>query len=474
MHILKQAWVLVIGVVLVALVVYLSLFRAPLEPRRELAPDYQEKMWDRTDHSAYFTRPFDDPRDVTKACLECHQEASLEVMATRHWSWLGPESEVPGHEGKQRIGKRNLINNFCIGVQGNWKSCTQCHAGYGWADDTFDFEDPSRVDCLVCHDNSGTYLKGPAGMPGKGVDLQTVAKSVGFPKRDNCGVCHHYGGGGLGVKHGDLDNTLDHPSRSDDVHMGGQGFRCIDCHASQNHNIKGRSMSVSVDNTNGVGCTDCHSQPAHRDQRINAHLDAVACQTCHIPTFARRVPTKMVWDWSKAGDRERPDDVYHYLSIKGEFVYGTGIVPEYRWFNGTSWRYLIGDRIPEEGVALINNPLGDVNDETAKIWPFKVHRAKQPYDTVHRTIVPPRTSGEGGYWHEFNWEKAVKMGSEAVGLPYSGEFGFVETLMYWPLSHMVAPKEQALSCDACHGSSGRMDWRALGYAQDPLVGGGRP
>jgi hypothetical protein len=39
-----------------------------------------------------------------------------------------------------------------------------------------------------------------------------------------------------------------------------------------------------------------------------------------------------------------------------------------------------------------------------------------------------------------------------IGLPYSGEYGFVETEMYWPLNHMVAPKEKSLSCDQCHTS----------------------
>ncbi|WP_227842163.1 hypothetical protein [Vreelandella zhuhanensis] len=34
--------------------------------------------------------------------------------------------------------------------------------------------------------------------------------------------------------------------------------------------------------------------------RLNEHTRALACQTCHIPTFARGgVPTKMGWDWSR-------------------------------------------------------------------------------------------------------------------------------------------------------------------------------
>jgi len=37
-----------------------------------------------------------------------------------------------------------------------------------------------------------------------------------------------------------------------------------------------------------------------------------------------------------------------------------------------------------------------------------------------------------------------------VGLPYSGDYGFVETVMYWPVNHMVAPKDQSVSCAECH------------------------
>ena len=53
---------------------------------------------------------------------------------------LGDETKVPGHEKKMKIGKKNLINNFCIGISGNQPSCTKCHAGYGWEDDSYDFE----------------------------------------------------------------------------------------------------------------------------------------------------------------------------------------------------------------------------------------------------------------------------------------------------------------------------------------------
>ena len=85
----------------------------------------------------------------------------------------------------------------------------------------FDFSDPHNVDCLVCHADRATYAKGDYGYPAEGVDLVAAAQSVGSPTRENCGKCHFDGGGGNGVKHGDLDDSLNFPSENLDVHMGG-------------------------------------------------------------------------------------------------------------------------------------------------------------------------------------------------------------------------------------------------------------
>ncbi len=466
------AWVLVIVAVLVALGLYLASGSRQGAPRHAAAT-FERPEHAHLDHAPYFKEAFDSPQAVTRACLKCHPKAAEQMRRTPHWTWLGDSVAVPGHEGRFRLGKRNLMNNFCISVTGNNSSCMKCHAGYGWADDSFDFSKDENVDCLVCHERAGTYVKGEFGNPAKGADLLAAAKSVGFPKRENCGVCHNYGGGGQGVKHGDLDSRLDNPSREDDVHMGQLGFLCIDCHRSKEHRIAGRAFSVSVEDSNGVACTDCHREPPHRDPRINTHLASVACQTCHIGTYARSLPTKTFWDWSKAGDGTREDDPHRYLKIKGEFFYGRNLVPEYAWFDRTVNRYLVGDRIDSTKVTAINEPRGAIGEKNAKIWPFKVHRALLPYDREYATLMPPVTAGPGGYWHDFDWSKAIALGAKAAGLPYSGRFGWARTSMHWPLSHAVAPKEGALQCNDCHGPRTRMDWAALGYEGDPLLRGAR-
>jgi len=427
-----------------------------------------------TDHSDLMNQPFATGSEVTQACLACHEDAAHEVMQTNHWTWQAPPVEVNWRDEPVSIGKANTINNFCIGTQPNISGCSRCHTGYGWVDEDFDFTVEENVDCLVCHDQSGGYVKASGGYPAEGVDLLAAAQSVGSPTRVNCGSCHFNGGGGNGVKHGDMDETLYFPSENVDVHMGRYDFQCIDCHQTDSHNIMGRSISVSVDSANQIACTDCHTpELTHSDQRINDHLGTVACQTCHIPEGALRDPTKMDWDWSTAGDPDREEDEHEYLRIKGSFVYESEFTPEYFWYNGTASHYIPGDTINPDSPTAINNPLGDINDPAAMIWPFKLHTARQPYDVVHQILLVPQTVGPDGYWSTFNWELSLQNGADATGLPYSGEFGFAETVMYWPLAHMVQPVENVLQCTDCHSDNGRMDWEALGYFGDPIQWGGR-
>ncbi len=119
----------------------------------------------------------------------------------------------------------------------------------------------------------------------------------------------------------------------------------------------------------------------------------------------------------------------------------------------------------------MNAPRGDIRDPDARIWPFKIHRAKQPYDVELEYLLQPVTSGEGGYWKEFDWDAAFRLGEEVTGLPYSGNYGFAATEMFWPSTHMVATKDKALQCQACHSENGRMEWQALGYDGDPIKQG---
>lgn len=433
------------------------------------------------DHHDIVKGPFKTGQDVTRACLACHKDAASEVMRTTHWTWHSKPVTVPWRKASVTIGKINQINNFCIGTQGNENSCMACHAGYGWeAGKAAQQADPENVDCLACHADPATYGKGSFGNPTNSVDLLAAARSVRATTRENCGKCHFDGGGGNGVKHGDLDESLYFPDRALDVHMGGKlNMQCSDCHVTHRHQILGRMVAdnYTIDPAEQVSCERCHQGRIHKDERIGTHLKSVACQTCHIPAMALEEPTKVYWDWSKAGQAWRKDDHYSYLKIKGEFVYNWKLRPTYLWFNGSNeYRYLLGDPVSRDGPTYINKPAGNILDPKARIFPFKLHVAKQPFDKVNGYLLQPVTAGKNGFWTHFNWDQAFELAAPITGLAYSGQYGFTETYMYWPTTHMVQAANAALQCDDCHsatGKPGRLDWVALGYPGDPMKWGGR-
>ena len=430
-------------------------------------------------HVDYIQKPFSSPQEVTQECLNCHDTAAKEIMATNHWTWLNEEF-IDNKNNKVQKGKINFVNNFCLAVPSNYQRCTSCHIGYGWKDASFDFSKEENVDCLVCHDQSGTYTKIPtdAGMPYPKVDLLLAAQSVGKTSRKNCGVCHFDGGGGTGVKHGDMDNSLYDPKPKTDFHMGELGFQCSECHTTKEHKIMGASHGSMAANTNHIYCTDCHEGEIHTNKTINKHLSSLACETCHIPEFARVEPTKVWWDWSKAGE-ERSDlkDEFGketYNKMKGEFKWEMNVIPTYKWYNGSASYYKFGDKIETDKIVKLNSLNSDIKDSKAKIAPFKVMRGKQIYDSKNNYLIIPKLFGEGGYWKLYDWNLASQLGMKEINLDYSGSYAFVETEMYWPINHMVAPKEKALKCTNCHGVKGdRLDWKSLGYAGDPMKVKGR-
>ncbi|MFP4470291.1 MAG: tetrathionate reductase family octaheme c-type cytochrome [Bacteroidales bacterium] len=416
------------------------------------------------DHSRFeeLQQEFENAHKVTEACLGCHNERHHEIMKTPHWNW--ERDEVLEGKGVISLGKKNILNNFCIGISGSEQTCTRCHIGYGWSDKSFDFNEPTNIDCLVCHDQTDTYEKGQgaAGYPAAHVDLAYVARNVGSPRKENCGVCHFWGGGGNNVKHGDLDKAMLDCSRE------------IECHVTEHHNLTGKLYALSSENKNRVTCEQCHTEKPHDDQILNDHICRIACQTCHIPYYAKAGATKMIWDWSTAGELDEhghpkhEDDAYgnhKYLAIKGTFIWDDHVVPEYYWFNGIANHQLIEDKIESIPVqmnsldgAYMDKGLCKKSIQPSKIWPVKVHRGKQVYDTVHKTLIQPKLyaprKGEGAYWKDFDWIEASQQGMDYVGLPFSGHYDFVETEMYWPLNHQVAPKEQSLQCADCHTREG--------------------
>jgi octaheme c-type cytochrome (tetrathionate reductase family) len=438
----------------------------------------REKRWITTDHTKHevLQKAFMSGEEVTQACLSCHSEASTQFHKTIHWTWLASRDKKDMKYGKAGYS----VNNFCISANAmEDKSCLKCHAGWNGVDE--------GVNCLKCHGmEKFNYNEAFADIQAFAQDddpeskeimqeiqaeMTAVVGKIGLPGRNNCGECHFKGGGGDGVKHGDLDTSLMKPNKMLDVHMGadGKNFTCTRCHTTTNHNIAGRvytnpavesSKSLLEDDmAPKITCVSCHSDAPHKnDSKMNDHTDKVSCQACHIPEYARVNPTKMTWDWSKAGDL-KDGKPYHtkgdlgkdiYKSIKGEMTWEKNVVPEYFWSNGTQTSTTAEDIIDPSTVVKVSHPVGDAKDPESRIFPFKIHQGNQPYDKVNKTLLAPLLSGEKGYWTTFNWDEALTLGNKSLGLPFSGEFDFVKTTYAFPITHMVAPKNKALSCTQCH------------------------
>ena len=408
-------------------------------------------------------KTFETPQEVTLACNGCHTERASEVIASSHWNWERV-SYIKGR-GIVTSGKKNVINNFCIGAKTNEQACAKCHIGFGMKGEDFDFHNTANVDCMVCHDNSEVYEKGASmsGYPDRNVNLTKVAQSVGRPKKQNCGACHFFSGGGNNVKHGDLEQALLSCSRDTDVHMAANGLdmACVDCHTATNHVMKGKLYSVSSENINRATCEQCHTATPHHDDLLNRHFAKVSCQACHIPVYAKENATKMSWKWSAAGrlkngkpfEEDDADGNHTYMSEKGAFTWSKNVKPDYVWFNGTADHYVLGDKVEAVPVRL-NALRGSHDDPESKIVPVKIHRGDQIYDPKTDLLVQPKLyspdDGDPAFWKSFDWERAARAGMDRIGLPFSGEYTFIETEMYWPINHMVSPKASAVPCAECH------------------------
>jgi octaheme c-type cytochrome (tetrathionate reductase family) len=303
-----------------------------------------------------------------------------------------------------------------------------------------------------------------------------VAQSVSRPSRKNCGTCHFFGGGGDGVKHGDLDSSLFKPNKKLDVHMGtdGQNFNCTRCHSTTLHNIAGRVYTtpasehrkslVQDDLAHKITCESCHTEQPHKaHDKMNDHTDKVACQSCHISEYARVNPTKMAWDWSTAGKKKDGKPMVEtgdlgkptYDTKKGNFIWKKNVKPAYFWYNGSMEHLTVKDTIDPGSVVALNRPLGSKDDPNSRIFPFKVHVGKQPYDKISKNMVilhlfPKGADDTSAYWKKYDWNKAIQSGMTYAGLKYSGEYDFVETSYVFPITHMVAPKESVVACSECH------------------------
>jgi hypothetical protein len=421
----------------------------------------------------------------TNTCLQCHEKEATDLHGSVHYQWQGDTSDVVGTVPNP-AGKLGGINDFCIYPDINWLGklkdldgnlvdggCARCHVGLGEKPDkTATQAQLENIDCLVCH--SSTYkrtleqvgtsssFKFVPDSAHMSVSVLQAAQNVQRPTKDNCLNCHSKSGGGDNFKRGDIEEAHRNPSRDFDVHLaasdaGGAGLDCIDCHKVSNHRIAGRGSDLrDRDVQTPVACTNCHSTSPHDRSDLNRHTAKVNCTVCHIPAFARQSPTDMERDWSKPGDQDLVKKLWDPHMVRQK-----NVTPEYKFFNSKSTAYNFGDQaIPgSNGRILMSGPVGDVTDPAAKLNAFKHHLGTQPIDPVDQKLLPLKI---GIFFQTGDLAPAVSEGVKAVNWTDHGH-AFANTERYLGVFHEVAPKENALSCNDCHGGA-RVNFQALGYA----------
>ncbi len=408
-------------------------------------------------------------------CLSCHSAEADEMASSTHYKWTGEATDMVNNPGGVQGKLTNAMNSYCINIKGNWKVCGSCHVGRGEQPDTPNVGN-ENIDCLACHNEEYATARKRLTDDSMGVEAPTdsMVRNIQAPTRVNCLKCHATAGGGDGVKRGDLSlatgtNTDPHF----DVHMNksGSDLSCQSCHVFEKHKVIGKGSDLRPTDDVGRGaeisCTTCHtgkdSTSGHEDEDIGRHVARVACQSCHIPTYAK-VATEIYRDWTRHHDGSFADGVSgpgHPFTVKEE-----NLIPEYMFWNRFSDNALLHDDAsatydPAMGTYPTSRPMGDIED--GMLYPFKYKTATQPMISDNKVLIALDT-------YEYlkvsgNADTAIKNGLENMGYdPTNTPYEWIDTDTYQMLNHGITPASSALQCSSCHGNTNRIDLQnELGY-----------
>jgi octaheme c-type cytochrome (tetrathionate reductase family) len=421
------------------------------------------------------TGPFAAISDVTKSCLECHRPQAAAVLQSTHWTWVR-QHNVNG--GNTLSGKKNSLTGFAIDVASNPSRCMGCHVGSARPAVDIDAPAPEMVDCLVCHDTTGVYRQTGQGVPGDHTqgELEQMARNVGSPSPANCKKCHFADCGLPAVDPQSRAARPDNVTEMPDIHMdrAAAPFTCQDCHPQNSgHGLSGKIQSVDNHSSAEQGCAACHGDAPHAIDQLNHHVAAISCQTCHIPQYAQKDPMVLSWNWLMTGRTNRlyQNRPHGRPLVRDEngFTSATQLEPVYLWDDGEDMTYTRGQRIRPQELTYLRRP--SERSPASKIAPFRVIYGTQLYDTKYRYLISPLLQPTGSsLFPGSNWDTVARQGMQALVLPYSGQYAFAPTAALRRINHGVVAGDKALGCLDCHGSTSRMDWKELGYDQDPWSG----
>jgi hypothetical protein len=217
-------------------------------------------------------------------------------------------------------------------------------------------------------------------------------------------------------------------------------------------------------------CESCHGDRPHDDyndydgKRRDTHALKVACQACHIPTYAEVVSTEIDRDWT--APHYSPTACSGQGGWKPEEIHAANLIPSYRWFEGRSEVYVLGESpaLNADGEYALGLPLGNVHSLASKLYPMKEHRSNSARHDATGQLIPHSTNT---FFRTGDFDQAVQEGMAQVGL--SGSYSLVAVHTYQTINHGV-DEHSILQCGDCHddpefmGGPPRIDLQAdFGY-----------
>lgn len=405
-------------------------------------------------------------------CLGCHDAKATEVLGSVHYKWAGPTPDMLNQPGTTQGKISNAVNSYCINILGDWPACGACHAGRGKNPASFP-SDKANVDCLMCHNAAYAMarIRLADGSMGVSTPNDCYVQEVTKPTRTNCLKCHANAGGGDAVKRGDLSMaTITNTDANFDVHMDADNaatnLSCQSCHTFVGHKVTGKGSDLRpTDYASEVACTTCHTTKGnsngHATAAVNRHQQRVACQSCHVPTYAK-VATETHRDWRYKHDGRDATTCTSTDPCPGHphADKAANLTPELRFWNRKSDNALLGEIAQiasDTGLFQTSRPDGDINGPLGnKLYPFKYKTAAQPL--VHGgncdgkllaldTFVYLKGTG--------NVNDAVNSGLANQGCTNVGSIEWVTTDTFGLLNHGV-PTSATITCTQCH-PSGNLD-----------------
>ncbi len=416
-------------------------------------------------------------------CVACHESEALEMHGSVHYQQTGPTpnvTNITGNAGKSEL----AFNTYCgTPTTSSRATCGGCHVSNGqYPSPVATSEQLNNIDCLMCHqdayqrtaappytevpvvgsdgqpstirvpvedENGFYYMPDEANMT---ISILEAAQTVHMPTRTSCLRCHAGASGSDGGKRGDMSSVTADPPRSSDIHMSSAeaNLTCSDCHSVGNHRVRGRGLDLRPnDSPEWFTCARCHTDNPHGDRTktvsMDIHASRVACQTCHIPTFAKDISTEVDRDWLN------PQFSAAACSGQGgwkpEEIRASNVIPSYKWFDGTSYVYALGQvpMLNADSEYAMGVPNGSVSSAGAKLYPMKEHRTITAQHDASGELIPHSTFT---FFATGDFDQAVRDGMSQAGL--TGSYTLVRAHTYQTINHGVEDDHNALKCGDCH------------------------